>query len=59
MSDSAAVTRGEVARGAGLAGLARSGALIEAVAQPLYVWMFGLTAYGIYVVMWAAVKLLP
>lgn len=53
-----AVTRGEVARGAGLAGLARSGALIEAVAQPLYIWMFGLAGYGIYVVLWGAVSLL-
>jgi O-antigen/teichoic acid export membrane protein len=52
------VTRGEVARGAGLAGLARAGALIEAVAQPLYVWLFGLAAYGLYVVLWAAVNLL-
>lgn len=52
-----AVTRGEVARGAGLAGLARAGALIEAVAQPLYVWLFGLAAYGIYVVLWGAVNL--
>jgi len=52
-----AVTRGEVARGAGLAGLARSGALIEALAQPLYIWMFGLAGYGIYVVLWAAVNL--
>ena len=53
-----AVTRGEVARGAGLAGLSRAGALIEAVAQPLYIWMFGLHAYGIYVVLWGAVSLL-
>ena len=52
------VTRGDVARGAGLAGLARSGALIEALAQPLYIWMFGLPAYGLYVVLWAAVSLL-
>ncbi|HEX8644004.1 MAG TPA: lipopolysaccharide biosynthesis protein [Allosphingosinicella sp.] len=52
------VTRGEVARGAGLAGLARTGALIEAVAQPLYTWLFGLATYGIYVVLWGAVNLL-
>ena len=51
------ITRGEVARGAGLAGLARAGALIEAVAQPLYVWLFGLASYGIYVVLWGAVNL--
>src|SRR5688500_15498989 len=53
-----AVTRGEVARGAGLAGLARSGALIEALAQPVYIWLFGLPAYGLYVVLWGAVNLL-
>jgi O-antigen/teichoic acid export membrane protein len=52
------VTRDEVARGAGLAGLARMGALIEAVAQPLYTWLFGLATYGIYVVLWGAVNLL-
>lgn len=54
----AAVSRGDVARGAGLAGLARLGALIEAVAQPLYTWLFGLAAYGIYVVLWGAINLL-
>ncbi|WP_129793391.1 lipopolysaccharide biosynthesis protein [Sphingosinicella sp. CPCC 101087] len=53
-----AVTRGEVARGAGLAGLSRAGALIEALAQPLYIWMFGLAGYGIYVALWGAVSLL-
>ncbi|HMJ93345.1 MAG TPA: polysaccharide biosynthesis protein [Allosphingosinicella sp.] len=53
-----AVTRGDVAKGAGLAGLARAGAVIEAVAQALYTWLFGLATYGIYVVLWAAVNLL-
>ena len=60
MSDPATpgpVTRGDVAKGAGLAGLARAGALIEAVAQPLFVWLFGLSSYGIYVVLWGAVNL--
>ncbi|MEA3031685.1 MAG: hypothetical protein QOG13_3010 [Sphingomonadales bacterium] len=52
-----AVTRGEVARGAGLAGLSRMGALIEALAQPLYTWLFGIATYGIYVVLWGAVSL--
>ena len=52
------VTRGEVARGAGLAGLARLSVAIEAFAQPLYIWMFGLATYGIYVVLWAAISLL-
>jgi O-antigen/teichoic acid export membrane protein len=54
---SAAVTRSDVARGAGLAGLSRLGALIEALAQPLYTWLFGLWAYGLYVVLWGAVNL--
>jgi O-antigen/teichoic acid export membrane protein len=54
---SPAVTRGDVARGAGLAGLSRMGALIEALAQPLYTWLFGLATYGIYVVLWGAVNL--
>ncbi|HEX8667321.1 MAG TPA: oligosaccharide flippase family protein [Allosphingosinicella sp.] len=53
----AAVTRGEVARGAGLAGLSRASSLIEAVAQPLYIWLFGLPTYGIYVVLWGSVNL--
>lgn len=51
-----AVTRGDVARGAGLAGLARMGALIEALAQPLFIWLFGLATYGIYVVLWGAIN---
>jgi O-antigen/teichoic acid export membrane protein len=51
-----AVTRGEVARGAGLVGLSRAAALIEAVSQPLYIWLFGLPAYGIYVALWAAIN---
>jgi O-antigen/teichoic acid export membrane protein len=52
-----AVTRGDVARGAGLAGLSRAGALIEALAQPLFTWLFGLPTYGLYVVLWAAINL--
>lgn len=52
-----AVTRGDVARGAGLAGLARAGALIEAVSQVVYTWLFGLATYGLYVVLWGAVNL--
>ena len=57
-SPSPAVTRGDVARGAGLAGLSRAGALIEALAQPLYTWLFGLATYGLYVVLWGAVNLI-
>jgi O-antigen/teichoic acid export membrane protein len=46
-----------VARGAGLAGLARAGAMIEIVAQPLFTWLFGLATYGVYVVLWGAINL--
>jgi len=53
-----AVTRGDVARGAGLAGLSRAGALIEALAQPLYTWLFGIATYGLYIVLWGAVSLI-
>jgi len=52
------VSRSEVARGAGLAGLARAGALIEALSQPLFTWLFGLAGYGLYVVLWGAINLL-
>lgn len=51
-----AVTRREVARGAGLAGLARTSVAIEAFAQPYYIWLFGLATYGIYVVLWGGVN---
>ena len=53
-----AVSNQEVAKGAGLAALSRLGALIEVVAQPAYTWMFGLTGYGVYVVLWAAINIL-
>lgn len=51
------IGRAEVARGAGLVGLSRAAALIEAVAQPLFVWLYGVAAYGIYVVLWGAIDL--
>lgn len=51
------IGRSEVARGAGLVGLSRAASLIEAVAQPLFVWLYGLAAYGIYVVLWGAINL--
>ncbi len=54
--DAPDVTRDEVARGAFLAGLSRAGASIEAVAQPLYIWLFGLAGYGVYVVLWGAIS---
>jgi O-antigen/teichoic acid export membrane protein len=52
------VSKGDVAKGAGLAAVARLGALIEVIAQPAYTWMFGLAGYGVYVVLWAAVNIL-
>jgi O-antigen/teichoic acid export membrane protein len=58
VTGSASVSRTEVARGAGLAGLARLGNLIEAVSQPLFIWLFGLATYGLYVVLWGAVSLI-
>jgi O-antigen/teichoic acid export membrane protein len=50
------VSHRDVARGAGAAFLARLGAVIEVVAQPAYVWMFGLATYGLYTVLWAWVN---
>ena len=47
-----------LARGLGTTLLARLGALIEIVAQPLYVAMFGLASFGLYAVLWALVNLL-
>lgn len=52
-----AVTRSEVAKGAGLVGLSRAASLIEAVAQPLFIWLYGLATYGLYVVLWGAINL--
>lgn len=51
------VSRGDVARGAGLAALARLGAVVEVVAQPVYTWLFGIATYGVYTVLWAAVNI--
>lgn len=51
------VTSHDVAKGAGTTLLARLGAVIEVVAQPAYVWLFGLASYGIYTALWAAITL--
>ena len=51
------VSRGDVARGAGMAGLARLGAVIELIAQPIYTWLFGIATYGLYIVLWSAVNM--
>lgn len=57
VNEEADVTRGEVARGAALAALARTGAIIEVVSQPVYTWLFGLATYGVYVVLWSIVNI--
>jgi O-antigen/teichoic acid export membrane protein len=53
----ATISRAEIARGAGLVGLSRAASLIEAVSQPLFVWLYGLAAYGLYAVLWGAINL--
>lgn len=52
------ITSRHVAKGLGTTLLARLGAIVELVAQPLYVLMFGLAGFGFYAVLWAAVTLL-
>lgn len=54
---SPAVTSSDVAKGAGTTLLARLGAVMEVISQPLYVAMFGLASFGLYAVLWAAVNL--
>ena len=51
------ISKKAVVRSAGVVAMARLGALIEAVAQPAFVWMFGLATYGIYMALWAAVNI--
>ncbi|TCJ37451.1 lipopolysaccharide biosynthesis protein [Parafrankia sp. BMG5.11] len=62
MSDAAippeTVDSRRVARGLGSTILARMGAVVEIVAQPLYVLMFGLAGYGMYAVMWSTINLI-
>jgi O-antigen/teichoic acid export membrane protein len=45
------------AKGAGTTLLARLGGVLEVVAQPLYIWLFGLAGYGFYGALWAATNL--
>lgn len=51
------ISKKAVVKSAGVVAMARLGALIEAVAQPAYTWMFGLATYGIYMALWAAVNI--
>jgi len=53
----AAIGKEDVARGAGSVALSRMGALIEAITQPIYTWLFGIATYGLYTVLWAWVNL--
>lgn len=52
------ITSKDVARGLGTTLVARLGGVIDVVAQPLYVWLFGLASFGLYAVLWAAVNLI-
>ncbi|MEQ1687184.1 MAG: oligosaccharide flippase family protein [Sphingopyxis sp.] len=52
------VTSRHVAKGAGSTLLARLGAVIEIITQPLYVALFGLASFGLHAVLWAAVNVL-
>lgn len=51
------ITNDDVAKGFGTSMLARLGGVIEVVAQPLYVAMFGLASFGLYAVLWSLVNL--
>ena len=53
-----AITERSVAKGAGAALIGRAGGIIELISTPAYVWMFGLSTYGLYAVLWAAVNLI-
>lgn len=57
MTSGEPVTNRDVAKGVGTTLLARLGGIIDIIAQPLYVWMFGLAAFGLYTVLWVAVNL--
>jgi O-antigen/teichoic acid export membrane protein len=52
------ITNRDVARGLGTTMLARMGALIDVVSQPIFVWLFGLASFGLYAVLWSAVNLI-
>lgn len=46
-----------VAKDLGTSSLARAAGVIEVVAQPLYVLMYGLASFGLYAVLWSIVNL--
>ncbi|MEZ5709470.1 MAG: oligosaccharide flippase family protein [Blastomonas sp.] len=51
------VTNRHVARGLGTTLISRMGGIIEIVAQPLYVALYGLASFGLYSVIWAVINL--
>jgi O-antigen/teichoic acid export membrane protein len=51
------VSNKDVAKGAGTTLIARLGGVLDVVTQPLYVALFGLTGFGFYGAIWAAVNL--
>lgn len=57
LQPSPGISNQQVAKGFGTSLLARLGAVIEVVAQPLYVAMFGLASFGLYAVLWSTVNL--
>ncbi|WP_438728076.1 lipopolysaccharide biosynthesis protein [Parasphingorhabdus sp. DH2-15] len=56
--DAPTIGKSDVGKGAGMAAMARLGALVELAAQPAYIWMFGLATYGLYAAFWSAISLL-
>ena len=51
------VTNHDIAAGAGMALLSKFGAVIELISHPIYIWLFGLTSYGLYAVLWSAINM--
>lgn len=51
------IDNSRVARDLGTSSLARLAGVIEVVAQPLYVLMYGLASFGLYAVLWSIVNL--
>lgn len=52
------IDNSRVARELGSTALARLAGVIEVVAQPLYVLMYGLASFGLYAVLWSIVNLI-
>lgn len=52
------VDESHVAKGVGTTLVARMGAVIDVISQPVYVAMFGLASFGLYAVLWATINLI-